>query len=81
MKAYEIEFQDGNVYASTMAEVKLIIKDRDMYWPDLRVHECNVQSDKAGFIFALNRLPVIERTRTWRGTSRKGLKDMSEGVV
>lgn len=80
-KVYKVQINDDEPvqYAGTMAGVKTILKDRDsipMYWPDVRVTECEVQSDKEGLIFALNRLPVMTEGREWRGTSRGGLKEM-----
>jgi len=78
MKAYAITLDEDQpvLWAGTMANVKAILHDRDAYWPFVRVQECSVQSDKDGFLSALNGTPVvISRDRTWRGTSRKGLKE------
>lgn len=79
-KVYKVQINDDEPvqYVGTMADAKTILKDRSipMYWPDVRVTECEVQSDKEGLIFVLNGLPVIKRGREWKGTSRGGLKEM-----
>lgn len=81
-KVYEVQIdtEEKPTYAGTMADAKAAIKtaveNGAVYLPDVRVTECEVQSDKEGLIFALNRLPVMTRGRTWMGTPRGGLKEM-----
>jgi hypothetical protein len=58
-KVYEVQIdsEEKPTYAGTMADAKGVIKAATeagaVYMPDVRVTECEVQSDKEGLVFAL----------------------------
>ena len=82
MKVYEVHMDSESkpVFVGTFDLAKKVVKDGQAgpeatFYRDIKVFECEVQTDKEGIIHALNRLPIIERSRSWRVTSRGGLKE------
>ena len=78
MKAYQIVISDQLHYTGTKPEAQKWVKDNvhKADWPEVVVHEVDVQTDKEGVIAALNSKAVITTTeRAWGITPRGALKE------
>lgn len=48
-----------------------------VYRPSIKIHECNVETDKAGVLKMLNGEPVYQTLRTWSMKSSGALQEIT----
>lgn len=83
MKAYRIKQYEGEAevlgstrFVGTLGEADTHVKGLQKHqWPGTIVEEIEAQSDKDGFVAALNGEPFITVKRTFGVTSRGALKE------